>query len=224
MYSYLCCIYILRPPPNFSVYHIYHFIQVLQLTAMPTLAKAVVESFLTMLDAQGLNRLSSAAQIAELESTAANTVTMLESGVWVRSCCNHSFKDMCSIFIFFFGFDWYYIVATNCTDGQIRLRGGSNNREGRVEICINRIWGTICDTYWDYREAQVICRQLGFPSIGKFIPYLFKQNACKLNHLSGHVNKLQELKCWIRSCVANARSFSGSIQSSWPPVHSLVQK
>ena len=61
---------------------------------MPTLAKAVVESFLTMLDAQGLSPLSSAAQIVELESTAADTVTMLESGVWVCGCCNHSFKAM----------------------------------------------------------------------------------------------------------------------------------
>ena len=58
-------------------------------------------------------------------------------------------------------------VSANCTDGQIRLRGGANMREGRVEICINRSWGTICDSYWDYREAEVACRQLGFPSIGK---------------------------------------------------------
>ena len=50
---------------------------------MPTLAVAVVESFLTMLDAQGLNPLSSAAQIVELESTAANTVKMLESDAQV---------------------------------------------------------------------------------------------------------------------------------------------
>ena len=135
-------------------------------------------------------------------------------------------------FHFFCCFDWFYVVPTNCTNGQIRLRGGSNYREGRVEICFNRIWGTVCDTYWDYREAQVVCRQLGFPSIGKFIPYLFRQNACKLNLLSGHVlsrfpNKFQELKCWIRSCAAmdsNAKNFSGSMQSSWPPVHSLVQK
>ena len=46
---------------------------------MPTLAVAVVESFLTMLDAEELNPLSSAAQIVELESTAASMVKMLES-------------------------------------------------------------------------------------------------------------------------------------------------
>ena len=50
----------------------------LQLTAMPTLAEAVVESFLTMLDAQEVSPLFSAAQIVELVSTAVNTVKMLE--------------------------------------------------------------------------------------------------------------------------------------------------
>ena len=57
--------------------------QVLQLTAMPTLAVAVVESFLTMLDVEAPSPLSSAAQIKELVSTTANTVKMLESDAQV---------------------------------------------------------------------------------------------------------------------------------------------
>ena len=57
--------------------------QVLQLIAMPTLAEAVVESFLTMLDAVELSPLSSAAQIMELVCIAANTVKMLESDAQV---------------------------------------------------------------------------------------------------------------------------------------------
>jgi len=61
---------------------------------------------------------------------------------------------------------FFFTVSANCTNGEIRLRGGANETEGRVEICINRAWGTICDTYWDNREAQVACRQLGFPSVG----------------------------------------------------------
>ena len=59
-----------------------HSMQVLLLIAMP-LAVAVVVSFLTMLGAEELSPLSSAAQIVELESIAANTVKMLESDAQV---------------------------------------------------------------------------------------------------------------------------------------------
>ena len=60
----------------------------LQPLVMPTLAVAVVESFLTMLDAEELSRLSSPAQIMELEFTAASTVKMLESDAQVACAIN----------------------------------------------------------------------------------------------------------------------------------------
>ena len=38
--------------------------------------------------------------------------------------------------------------------------------EGRVEICKNNIYGTVCDDRWDELEARVVCGQLRHPSNG----------------------------------------------------------
>ena len=51
--------------------------------------------------------------------------------------------------------------AGNCTDESLRLVGGTNPAEGRVEICINNAWGTVCGDGFTRGEALVVCRQLG---------------------------------------------------------------
>ena len=53
---------------------------------------------------------------------------------------------------------------TGCLDGDARLVGSNSSSEGRVEICFNGSYFSVCDDFWDALNAQVVCRQLGFTS------------------------------------------------------------
>ena len=49
-------------------------------------------------------------------------------------------------------FKYCALLVPACANGEIRLVGGSNDREGRVEICLNEVWGTVCDDFWGTSE------------------------------------------------------------------------
>ena len=56
-------------------------------------------------------------------------------------------------------------MGTTCSHGAVRLEGG-NSTQGRVEICHNNYWGTICYHNFEDVDARVVCRQLGLPYTG----------------------------------------------------------
>ena len=58
-------------------------------------------------------------------------------------------------------------AGSNCTDGELRLAGGKIKTEGRLEVCLNDLWATVCAERrenWQHVSAAVVCRQLGYAS------------------------------------------------------------
>ena len=86
------------------------------------------------------------------------------------------------------------IIKSDCKDGDIRLVGGNTQYEGRVEVCINRVWGTVCSSrsfsdltrsiiyYWGTQDSNVVCKQLGHMELGTIIYCYIQYFKCYLNN------------------------------------------
>ena len=83
------------------------------------------------------------------------------------------FNSMLPIKLVGFQKQLYYISTGTCMDGAIRLVGGSIPTQGRVEVCRNDAWGTVCDDGWTDVDASVACRQLGYSRFSKQCSHLY---------------------------------------------------
>ncbi|KAL5459863.1 hypothetical protein EMCRGX_G033248 [Ephydatia muelleri] len=55
-------------------------------------------------------------------------------------------------------------VSSNCTDGSVRLVNGVDAKTGKLEICVEGVYGGVCNEHWTKSGSEVICKQLGLSS------------------------------------------------------------
>ena len=63
-------------------------------------------------------------------------------------------------------FDQLFYVVSCTRESGVRLTGGDRPGSGTVWVCINGVWTTVCDNFWNVPNARVVCRQLGYDGRG----------------------------------------------------------
>ena len=95
------------------------------------------------------------------------------------------------------------LAIVSLLDQTLRLVDGYRNGEGRVELFHDGHWGTVCDDYWDIKDAQVVCRQLGFENA------VVAQKFAIFGEGNGHI--------WLDNvhCVGNESSIENCPHNGW---------
>lgn len=86
----------------------------------------------------------------------------------------------------------------------VRLVDGDDKCSGRVEVLRNNQWGTVCDLGWDFREAHVVCLELGcgfaeYPVHGRTFGSGTGQIWLKHIQCSGHESSLARCSVVLNS-------------------------
>ncbi|XP_047464834.1 neurotrypsin [Mugil cephalus] len=82
-----------------------------------------------------------------------NTLSKCRSRTFVTGDCSHGNEAA------------VLCAAPEGSGPPLRLVGSEEDFEGRVEVFHAGRWGSVCDDQWDDRDAEVVCRQLGFGGI-----------------------------------------------------------
>ena len=62
-----------------------------------------------------------------------------------------------------------HLEPGDCNEGTVRLVNGTLTREGRLEVCVNGVWGNVCANNFRKSAAYVACKQSGFSDVnGKY--------------------------------------------------------
>ena len=54
------------------------------------------------------------------------------------------------------------VCQDTCINGDVRLANKEGENSGRIEVCYNKKWGTVCHKGWTTQDARVACYQLGY--------------------------------------------------------------
>ena len=56
----------------------------------------------------------------------------------------------------------FHIAPSGCREGELRLVGGKNDKEGDVQLCQQGVWAYVHDYDWFSDEARVVCQELNY--------------------------------------------------------------